>query len=106
MLKTLFTYYKPYRRILCGLLFLSLFTAAMDLVFPMLVRHILDVELPGKNTAGIFRMVGILFVLYCISFALTYYVHYRGTLVSVHMENDMRQNLFRHLENMSFRYFD
>ena len=106
MLKTLFTYYKPYRRILCGLLFLSLFTAAMDLVFPMLVRHILDVELPGKNTAGIFRMVGILFVLYCISFALMYYVHYRGTLVSVHMENDMRQDLFRHLENMSFRYFD
>lgn len=106
MLKLLFSYYKPYRKTLCALFFLSLFTAVLDLVFPMLVRHILDVELPGKNTESIFRMVGILFALYCVSFALMYFVHYRGTLIAVRMENDMRQDLFRHLEKMSFRYFD
>ena len=106
MLKLLFSYYKPYRKTLCALFFLSLFTAVLDLVFPMLVRHILDVELPGKNTESIFRMVGILFALYCVSFALMYFVHYRGTLIAVRMENDMRQDLFRHFEKMSFRYFD
>ena len=106
MLKLLFSYYKPYRKTLCALFFLSLFTAVLDLVFPMLVRHILDVELPGKNTESIFRMVGILFALYCVSFALMYFVHYRGTLIAVRMENDMRQDLFRHFEKMSFRFFD
>ena len=106
MLKALFTYYKPYRRTIWTLLFLSLFSAALDLVFPMLVRHIMDVELPGKNIENIFRMIVILFVLYCVSFVLSYIVQYKGTLVSVHMENDMRQDLFRHLEKMSFRYFD
>ena len=106
MLKALFTYYKPYRRTVWALLFLSLFSAALDLVFPMLVRHIMDVELPGKNIENIFRMIVILFVLYCVSFVLSYIVQYKGTLVSVHMENDMRQDLFRHLEKMSFRYFD
>ncbi len=106
MLKALFTYYKPYRRTIWALLFLSLFSAALDLVFPMLVRHIMDVELPGKNIENIFRMIVILFVLYCVSFVLSYIVQYKGTLVSVHMENDMRQDLFRHLEKMSFRYFD
>ena len=106
MLKSLFTYYKPYRRTVWALLLLSLFSAALDLVFPMLVRHIMDVELPGKNIENIFRMIVILFVLYCVSFVLSYIVQYKGTLVSVHMENDMRQDLFRHLEKMSFRYFD
>ena len=106
MLKSLFTYYKPYRRTVWALLLLSLFSAALDLVFPMLVRHIMDVELPGKNIENIFRMIVILFVLYCVSFVLSYIVQYKGTLVSVDMENDMRQDLFRHLEKMSFRYFD
>ena len=106
MLKALFAYYKPYRRTVWALLLLSLFSAALDLVFPMLVRHIMDVELPGKNIENIFRMIVILFVLYCVSFVLSYIVQYKGTLVSVHMENDMRQDLFRHLEKMSFRYFD
>ena len=106
MLKALFTYYKPYRRTVWALLLLSLFSAALDLVFPMLVRHIMDVELPGKNIENIFRMIVILFVLYCVSFVLSYIVQYKGTLVSVDMENDMRQDLFRHLEKMSFRYFD
>ena len=47
-----------------GLLVLSLLTAALELVFPVLVRHILDVELPAKDINNIFRMIGILFVLY------------------------------------------
>ncbi len=106
MLHLLLHYYKPYRKTLCFLLFLSVLTAALDLVFPILVRHILNVELPEKNIKSIFEMIGILFLLYCASFGLTYVVHSRGTLVSVHMENDMRQDLFRHLEQMSFRYFD
>ncbi len=106
MLKALFEYYKPYRRTVWALLLLSLFSAALDLVFPMLVRHIMDVELPGKNIENIFRMIVILFVLYCVSFVLSYIVQYKGTLISVDMENDMRQDLFRHLEKMSFRYFD
>ena len=98
MLHLLLHYYKPYRKTLCFLLFLSVLTAALDLVFPILVRHILNVELPEKNIKSIFEMIGILFLLYCASFGLTYVVHSRGTLVSVHMENDMRQDLFRHLE--------
>ena len=106
MLKLLMTYYKPYRKKILAMLFLSLMVAALDLVFPIIVRHILNVELPQKNIGRIFQMIGLLFVMYCISFGLTYIQHYNGTMVSVHMENDMRQDLFRHLEKMSFRYFD
>ncbi|MBR1590596.1 MAG: ABC transporter ATP-binding protein [Acidaminococcaceae bacterium] len=106
MINLLLSYYKPYRNKLLAMLLLSLLVAALDLVFPILVRHILNVELPQKNIAHIFQLIGILFVMYCISFGLTYFMNYHGTLISVHMENDMRQDLFRHLEKMSFRYFD
>ena len=106
MINLLLSYYKPYRKKLLAMLLLSLLVAVLDLVFPILVRHILNVELPQKNIAHIFQLIGILFVMYCISFGLTYFMNYHGTLISVHMENDMRQDLFRHLEKMSFRYFD
>ena len=48
MIKLIYSYYKPYRGVLALVLFLSLLTAVLDLVFPVLVRHILNTELPQK----------------------------------------------------------
>ncbi len=106
MIKLIYSYYKPYRGVLALVLFLSLLTAALDLVFPVLVRHILNTELPQKDVQGMLHILAILFVLYCVNFGLMYTVQYYGLRVSANMENDMRQDIFRHLENMSFSYFD
>ena len=40
MIKLIYSYYKPYRGVLALVLFLSLLTAALDLVFPVLVRDV------------------------------------------------------------------
>ena len=106
MIKLIYSYYKPYRGVLALVLFLSLLTAVLDLVFPVLVRHILNTELPQKDVQGMLHILAILFVLYCMNFGLMYTVQYYGLRVSANMENDMRQDIFRHLENMSFSYFD
>ena len=42
-------YYKPYKRILYGVVIGSLVAALLDLIFPMMVRQILNEVLPQKN---------------------------------------------------------
>ena len=106
MLRMLFSYYRPYSKTLIAVLGISLCTSGLDLLFPVLVRHILSVELPQKDVEGLMRLSALLLVLYCLNFGLLYIVQYYGLRLSVYMENDMRRDLFRHLEDMSFRFFD
>lgn len=106
MIHNFLHYYKPYKSILYGVVIGSLVAALLDLIFPMLVRQILNEVLPQKNTARLLHDTGILFILYLGNYGLLYVVNYYGHLMSVKIENDMRRDLFEHLQQMSFRYFD
>lgn len=106
MLREFFQYYKPYKKIFWGVVFGSCFAAVLDLLFPILVRHILNVELPEKNLEGMFKWITILFGLYCCNFGLLFAINYYGHIMSAAIENDMRRDLFQHLQKLSFRFYD
>lgn len=106
MLREFFQYYKPYKKIFWGVVFGSCFAAVLDLLFPILVRHILNVELPEKNLEGMFKWITILFGLYCCNFGLLFAINYYGHIMSAAIENDMRRDLFTHLQKLSFRFYD
>lgn len=106
MIHNFLHYYKPYKSILYGVVIGSLVAALLDLVFPMLVRQILNEVLPQKNTDRLLHDTGILFILYLGNYGLLYLVNYYGHLLSAKIENDMRRDLFEHLQQMSFKYFD
>lgn len=106
MIHNFLHYYKPYKSILYGVVIGSLVAALLDLVFPMLVRQILNEVLPQKNTDRLLHDTGILFILYLGNYGLFYLVNYYGHLMSAKIENDMRRDLFEHLQQMSFKYFD
>lgn len=106
MIHNFLHYYKPYKSILYGVVIGSLVAALLDLVFPMLVRQILNEVLPQKNTDRLLHDTGILFILYLGNYGLLYLVNYYGHLMSAKIENDMRCDLFEHLQQMSFKYFD
>lgn len=99
-------YYKPYKRILYGVVIGSLVAALLDLIFPMMVRQILNEVLPQKNINRLLQDSGVLFILYLGNYGLLYIVNYYGHLISAKIENDMRRDLFEHFQKMSFRYFD
>ncbi len=106
MIHNFLHYYKPYKSILYGVVIGSLVAALLDLVFPMLMRQILNEVLPQKNTDRLLHDTGILFILYLGNYGLLYLVNYYGHLMSAKIENDMRRDLFEHLQKMSFKYFD
>lgn len=99
-------YYKPYKRILYGVVIGSLVAALLDLIFPMMVRQILNEVLPQKNINRLLQDSRVLFILYLGNYGLLYIVNYYGHLMSAKIENDMRRDLFEHFQKMSFRYFD
>ncbi len=105
-MKQFLTYYKPYKFILFGVLVGSCVAAVMDLVFPAMVRQILNEAIPQQNMTAVWQWCGLLFALYLFNFGLTFATNYYGHIMSSSIENDMRRDLFVHLTSMSFRFFD
>ena len=106
MLQKIIHYYKPYKLILLLVLIGSCFSALLELVFPYIVRQMLNVEIPQKNLDELLYWAGILLALYVVNFGLLFFINYYGHVMSSGIENDMRRDLFGHMEKMSFRFFD
>lgn len=106
MLQKIIHYYKPYKLILLLVLMGSCFSALMELLFPYIVRQMLNVQIPQKNIDELLYWAGILLALYVVNFGLLFSINYYGHVMSSSIENDMRRDLFGHMEKMSFRFFD
>lgn len=106
MLQKIIHYYKPYKLILLLVLMGSCFSALMELLFPYIVRQMLNVQIPQKNLDELLYWAGILLALYVVNFGLLFSINYYGHVMSSGIENDMRRDLFGHMEKMSFRFFD
>lgn len=106
MLEKIIHYYKPYKLILLLVLIGSCFSALLELLFPYIVRQMLNVEIPQKNLDELLYWAGILLALYVVNFGLLFSINYYGHVMSSGIENDMRRDLFGHMEKMSFRFFD
>lgn len=82
------------------------FSSVLDLLFPVVVRDIIQTALPASDLQLLWIDVIFLFILYAVNFAVQYGVQYYGHRMSASIEHDMRRDLFSHLETLSFRYFD
>ena len=106
MLKIFLKYYKPYKFTVIGIVAGSLIAAVLELLFPALVRYIMNEALPRHNVSRVVGIAAILCALYAANLGLQYILSYYGYLMSARMENDMRRDLYRHIQQMSFRFFD
>lgn len=106
MITHLLHYYRHYRLILSGVIIGTFITAALDLVFPFMVRDILNRVLPEKNLEELTIGCALLLLMYLANFAMQYAVSYYGHVMSAGIEHDMRRDIFAHMERLSFKYFD
>ncbi|HHY05219.1 MAG TPA: ABC transporter ATP-binding protein [Thermoanaerobacterales bacterium] len=99
-------YYKPHLPLFM-LDFTSAFIVAMlDLVFPKVTSFVIDDVIPAKNLDLMFKIGFLLLVVYIIRYILEYIVSYYGHILGTKIEYDMRQDLFNHIQKLSFTYFD
>lgn len=106
MIKRFIQYYKPYMGILIGVILGTFAMAGMDLVFPIVVRDLINRVLPEKDVEQLLIGSALLLILYAVNFTVQFLVQYFGHIVSASIEHDMRRDIFAHIEKLSFRYFD
>lgn len=106
MFSHLLHYYHSYRVILAGVILGTFLTAALDLIFPVVVRDIINRALPEQDMEALWIGSLILLILYLVNFAMQYAVSYYGHVMSAGIEHDMRRDIFAHIEKLSFHYFD
>ena len=107
--KKFFSYYKPYLRVFLSVMFCAFLVAGITLLFPLLTRYITKTVLEnGMPNAldEIYRTGALMFLLTMIHTLCNYYVDYRGHAMGAMMESDMRQELFDHYQELSFRFYD
>lgn len=106
MLKELIQYYKPYKVIFFADLLAAFLLACCDLVYPMLSRNIINDIVPNKRLDLLIIFVLLLLVIFMAKAGFNYFMQYQGHVIGVHMQADMRNKVFAHLQKLPNRYFD
>ena len=105
-MKRFLSCYRSYGRLLAVVVIGSVLSAVLETLFPMVVRHILDVILPSGDLEALLRSALGLLGLYVLCLLLTFLVYDCGRNMGARIEHDLRCALFSHVEGLSFSFFD
>lgn len=106
MIKRFFSYYAPYKGLFALDFGSAVVAGLLELAFPLAVAYFIDTLLP-QNDFGLILITSIvLLVIYCLTAVLRGVVNYFGHMLGIHIETDMRRQVFSHLQKLSFRFFD
>ena len=105
-LRIFLSYFGPHRKLFAIDMGCAVLASAVDLLFPYISRRSMEVYLPQRLFVTFFIVMGVVILAYALK-ALLYYIitvvgHRMGTLV----EADMRQDVFNHMQELSFSFYD
>ena len=106
MVKRFISYYKPYKKLFFLDMLVAFIAAASDLVYPMMTRTLVNDSIPNKNIRMVILFGVVLILIYLIKAACAYFMQYYGHVMGVHMQGDMRRDMFLHLQKLPNTYFD
>jgi ATP-binding cassette subfamily B protein len=106
MLKKFISYYKPVRLIFITDMVCAFAVAVCDLFYPMITRNIINIYVPNQQFELMIKWLLILGGIYVLKFGLNYYITYYGHIMGVKMQANMRKDIFEHLQDLPFVFFD
>ncbi|MCF0138124.1 MAG: ABC transporter ATP-binding protein, partial [Oscillospiraceae bacterium] len=105
-LKIFIAYIKDEKRLFAVDMLCSVAVAAIDLVFPYVSKNAMQTYLPQSLYRTFFTVMAILVAAYLLKSLLYYTITVVGHKMGVRIEANMREDLFRHVQTLSFRFFD
>ncbi len=100
------SYIKKYwKKMLCAIV-LSGIGGAFGYVAPMVIQRALDIAVPNKDVKLLFTLVGVLIGIYAVSVIFTTIRSKLMVNVSQDIIFDIRKDLFAHLQELPFQYYD
>lgn len=108
--KKFLSYYKPYLGLFAADMFCALVVAGISLVLPMIVRYITNTVLANyeiREAAGVIAWLAAgMTALAILQFFCNFFISYQGHVMGAKMEYDMRNDIFRHYQELSFGFYD
>lgn len=105
-IKIFFSYYKPHLKLFIADMICAFMIAAIDVAFPMFSRYALDILIPNGNLRFFTFFIIILGGGYFLRWICNWFVNYWGHIFGNRIEQDMRRDVFSHLEKLPFSFYD
>ena len=109
LLKRFIPYFYKYKWLLAADLLAASLTTVCELVLPLIVRRITNGALgtAGALTTGLVLRLGALYILLrVVDAGANYYMQSEGHIMGAKIETDMRHDLFHHLQQLSFSFYN
>ena len=105
-LRVLIQYFRPHRGLFVLDLSCALVMALIDLAFPLVARSSMNQLLPARQFDTFFMVMIIVAAAFVIRAGMNYIITYWGHMFGVRVEADLRDDLFRHMQSLDFKFFD
>ncbi|MCI1722459.1 MAG: ABC transporter ATP-binding protein/permease [Lachnospiraceae bacterium] len=105
-MKNLLKYFEHHKKATVTAPLFKLLEAFFDLLVPLVVAQIIDVGIVKKDTGYIYLNIGLLILLALVGFACSITAQYFAARVSSDVGTDIRQDMFDHIEDMSYAKLD
>ncbi len=106
MLKRFLSYYKPHIGLFTFDMISAVIVAAASLFYPLIAKNIINEYVNDDTPRRLIIWSAVLLGIYAVKAFFNYVVGYYGHVVGVRMQHDMRRDLFKKYESLSFSYFD
>ena len=100
------SYYRPHWKLFALDMVCALCICLVDLAFPIVSRFSMQTLLPGQMFTAFFVVMAVLAGAYVLKGCFYYIITYWGHLLGVRMEADIRRDLFSHMQDLSFSFYD
>ena len=100
------SYFKNHKGLFAVDVLCAMGIAAIDLLFPLVTRTALYTWLPDQLYRTFFTVMIAVVACYVLRSFLQFIVAYFGHTFGIRVEADIRRDLFRHMQEMSFDFYD
>ena len=100
------SYFKNHKGLFAVDILCAVGISAIDLLFPLVTRQALYTWLPNQLYRTFFIVMVTVLCCYVLRSFLQYIVAYFGHTFGIRVEADIRRDLFRHMQEMSFDFYD
>jgi ATP-binding cassette subfamily B protein len=101
-----FSYFRPHRKLFAIDMACAVTASAIDLAFPYISRMSMEKYLPENMYRTFFTVMGIVVLAYVLRSVLYYIITVVGHRMGIYVEADMRRDVFGHIQQLSFSFFD
>ena len=100
------SYFKNHKKLFAIDVACAVGIAAIDLMFPLVTRNALYEMLPNQMYRTFFVIMAAVVCCYLLRSFLNYIVAYYGHTFGIRVEADIRRDLFAHMQELSFDFYD